>query len=84
MKELITTLLNLKDAILICSPTFKTKLLEELARTKTLVPFTFKTYQDLVSDLLGNYHLQARIELAKSEGISPELADIKLKLTFGK
>lgn len=79
MKELIKTLLNLKDAILICSPAFKTKLLEELARTKTLVPFTFKTYQDLVSDLLGNYHLQARLELAKSEGISPELADIKLK-----
>jgi CRISPR/Cas system-associated exonuclease Cas4 (RecB family) len=79
MKSLIKTILDLRDVLIISGTGVKNTLIEMLSRTKTMVRVTYKTFEEVVADLLGSYRPQARIELAREEGITPELAAIKLR-----
>ncbi len=67
------------DVIVVSTPEVKNQILKEISKEKQLVKATFRSFQDLIKDLVGEYRLDARIQLARSENISPELAEIKLK-----
>ncbi|NLD26768.1 MAG: hypothetical protein GX661_05350 [Acholeplasmataceae bacterium] len=78
MKNLLKTILELQDAVIISSVGVKNELLKMLSRTRTMVRVTYKSFEDVINDVIGSYNVQARIELAREEGITPEFAEIKL------
>lgn len=78
MEKLIQLLSEMDNPVVIASKPVLDEIIKTLSEKKTLIKATFRSFQDAVSDLLGEYRVAARIELAKEENISPELAQIKL------
>lgn len=79
MEKLIQTILELDNPLIISGSPIINQIIKALSKQRKLVKASFRTFQDVIRDLIGEYSIDARIELARAEGLSPELAAIKLK-----
>ncbi len=79
MEKLIQTILELDNPLIISGSPLLNKIIKSLSEKRKLVKASFRTFQDVIHDLIGAYTVDARLELARAEGISSELAAIKLE-----
>lgn len=75
----IEKILEFDNVLIISNQVVKDKLIDYFSTLYKLKNITYKTPNEVVRDLLGEYDILARIKLAKELNISPELASIKLK-----
>ncbi|HBP26102.1 MAG TPA: hypothetical protein DD618_04040 [Acholeplasmatales bacterium] len=79
MEQLTEKLKQIDRAMVISDSAFKHLLLRKISEMKLLLDVSFKSFQEVIRDLVGCYPNQARIALQKSQNLTPELADILLR-----
>ena len=79
MEKLLELITEMENPLVIASGAVLEKIVRALSERRGLVKASFRSFQEAARDLLGEYGPEARIALAREEGISPELAEIKLE-----
>lgn len=79
MEKLIDMIEELENPVVVASPAVLEEIVKALSLKGRLVKAGFRTFEGFARDLLGEYGVEARIALAREEGISPELAEIRLE-----
>jgi len=79
MNSLINLIIEENNVVLISNNVIKKDIIKKISTMKKLADITYKSFNEVVDDIVGSYSLEARLMLSKTENITSELANIKLK-----
>lgn len=82
MKNLSTMINTYENVIIIANHTMLQQIITMNSLNLGLKKISYKTFAEVIGDLIGEYDNEARIILQKQANITPELADIILKNTL--